>query len=108
MIKQFAQRPRQQGAGAAAGSDVGSAVWVTVGRRLQSRRTGLGYGVDHVAEWAAIPAETYESYERGAPIPAALLAQIADLFGIPLVWFFQGVGQNDAEEDDAAEAEPVG
>jgi transcriptional regulator with XRE-family HTH domain len=107
MIKQFVARPRQQRAGPAVGSDVGSAVWVTVGRRLQRRRTELGYSVDRVAHWAEIPAESYASYEKGAPIPAALLAQIADLFGIHLVWFFQGVGQDEAagdpgdQEDDA-------
>ena len=104
MIKQFVVKPNQQRAGAAAGSDLGSAVWGTVGRRLQRRRAQLGYGVDHVAQWAAIPAEIYASYEKGAPIPAALLAQFADLFGIPLVWFFQGVGQEDAQDDDAEES----
>jgi len=99
MIKQFVARPRQQRATAAVGSDVGSAVWMTVGRRLQRRRTGRGYSVDRVAHWAAIPAETYESYERGEPIPAALLAQIADLFEVPLVWFFQGIGEDDSHDD---------
>jgi len=99
MIKRFVARPRQQRATAAVGSDVGSAVWMTVGRRLQRRRTGRGYSVDRVAHWAAIPAETYESYERGEPIPAALLAQIADLFEVPLVWFFQGIGEDDYHDD---------
>jgi transcriptional regulator with XRE-family HTH domain len=99
MIKQFVARPRQQRAAAAVASDVGSAVWMTVGRRLQRRRTGRGYSVDRVAHWAAIPAETYESYERGEPIPAALLAQIADLFEVPLVWFFQGIGEDDSHDD---------
>ena len=109
MIKQFVVKPKQQGAGAPVGSDLGSAVWVTVGRRLKRRRTQLGYSVDHVAQWAAIPVEDYESYEKGAPIPAALLAQVADLFAIPLVWYFQGVGQDATqEEDDAGEkAGPV-
>jgi transcriptional regulator with XRE-family HTH domain len=110
MIKQFVARARQQRGIAAVGSDVGSAVWVKVGRRLQRRRRALGYGIDRVAQWAAVSGETYESYEKGAPIPAALLAQIADLFEVPLVWFFQDIGQNDtndnhAEQDDDAERE---
>ena len=99
MIKQFVARPRQQRAAAAVGSDVGSAVWMTVGRRLQRRRTGRGYSVDRVAHWAAISVETYASYEKGEPIPAALLAQIADLFEVPLVWFFQGIGEDDSHGD---------
>jgi hypothetical protein len=65
----------------------------------------LGYSVDHVAQWAGIPAEAYESYEKGAPVPAALLAQVADLFARPLVWFFQGVGQDAAQKVDDAEEE---
>lgn len=107
MIEQFVVKPRRQGAGGA-GPDLGSAVWGTVGRRLQRRRADLGYGVDHVARWATIPVETYESYEKGAPIPAAVLAQVADLLGTPLVWFFQGVGQDEAEENDSeGSAEPA-
>jgi hypothetical protein len=108
MIKQFVAKPRRHGVGAADGPDVGSAVWGAVGRRLKRRRAELGLGADYVAQWAAIPVETYEGYERGAPIPAALLAQVADLFGIPMIWFFQGVDQEEVEESDAEErAAPV-
>jgi transcriptional regulator with XRE-family HTH domain len=111
MIKQFVVKPRQQEAGAAVEGDVGSVVWGTVGRRLQRRRTELGMSIDHVAQWAAIGVETYEGYEKGAPIPAALLAQVADLFGMPLVWFFQSVGQDqdqrDAVDDVEEKAGPV-
>lgn len=103
MIKEFVQRQRRQAEGAAAGSEVSSAVWGTVGRRLQRRRIELGYGVDRVAQWAAIPAETYRAYENGAPIPAALLAQIADLFEMSLVRLFQDVGQDDADDEDDGE-----
>jgi transcriptional regulator with XRE-family HTH domain len=106
MIKQFVAKPKRQGMEAAVGSDVGSAVWSTVGRRLQRRRAELGCSVEDVAQWAEISVETYESYEKGASIPAALLAQIADLFGVPLVWFFQGVGHDEpreAHDDDAEE-----
>jgi len=111
MIKQFVLKPKRQAAEGGLGSDVGSAVWSTVGHRLQRRRIEIGCSVEHVAQWAAIPVETYESYERGASIPAALLAQVADLFGVPLVWFFQGVGHDEARathEDNAEEkAGPV-
>ena len=108
MIKQSMGELKRQDAGAPVGTDVGSALWVTVGRRLRRRRTQLGYSVDHVAQWAATPVETYESYENGAPVPAALLAQVADLFGLPLVWFLQGVWRDEAQKDEAQEeAGPV-
>ena len=108
MIKQFMGELKQQDADPPVGPDVGSAVWVAVGRRLRRTRTQLGYSVDHVAQWAGTPVETYESYENGAPIPAALLAQVADLFGMPLVRFFEGVCRDDAREDDAEEEAAAG
>jgi transcriptional regulator with XRE-family HTH domain len=108
MIKEFAQRSRQKAAGAAAGSEVRSPVWTAVGRRLQRRRIELGYGVDRVAQWAAIPAETYRGYENGVPIPAALLAQIADLFEMSLVRLFQDVGQDDADDADEDDGDEQG
>jgi transcriptional regulator with XRE-family HTH domain len=91
--------------------DVGGAVWVAVGRRLQRRRTELGFSAAWVAQWAGIPPKSFEAYEKGAPIPAAVLAQIADLFEIPLVWFFQGVGDDGPDQAETAEgthdAEPA-
>jgi transcriptional regulator with XRE-family HTH domain len=105
MIKQFVAKPKRPGVQAAVGSDVGSAVWRTVGRRLQRRRVELGCSVEHVAQWAATPVETYETYEKGAPIPAALLAEVADLFGVPLVWFFQGVGHDEPDDDRRDDAD---
>jgi transcriptional regulator with XRE-family HTH domain len=99
MIKRNLARPREGGAE----SGVGGAVWTAVGRRLQQRRGELGFSVARVAQWAAIPAESYEAYERGAAIPAALLAQIAELFEVPLVWFFERVRVDEPEEAEAGE-----
>lgn len=78
-------------------SGMGEAVWDAVARRLYQRRGELGLSVARVAQWAAIPAEAYEAYERGAAIPASLLAQVAELFEVPLVWFFEGVGPDEPE-----------
>jgi transcriptional regulator with XRE-family HTH domain len=100
MIRRHIMNPLREGRGEGAPGAPGAAVWVAVGRRLARRRTELGYGTERVAQWAGIPAETYESYEKGAPIPAALLGQIADLFERPIVWFFEGVAQPEALEDD--------
>lgn len=103
MIRQSITRPRRDEAET---GTVGGAVWAAVGRRLQQRRTELGFSIERVAHWAAIPDEAYEAYERGAAIPAALLAQIAGLFEMPLVWFFGGVRRDDPEEtNEPAEAD---
>jgi transcriptional regulator with XRE-family HTH domain len=92
---------------ASAGAPDGT-VWVAVGRRLQRRRKQLDFSAERVAQSAGISLETYESYEGGEPIPASLLAQMADLFSIPVVWFFEGIAREeqagpavDAEDEPA-------
>jgi len=91
-----------------AGTRVGDAVWVAVGQRLQRRRAALGLSVASVADWAGLSAETYADYEKGRPVPAALLAEVAELLETPLSWFFEGVGCDDSDESDATpDAEPA-
>jgi transcriptional regulator with XRE-family HTH domain len=91
-----------------AGPCVGGAVWTAVGRRLQRRRIEMGLSAARVAQRAGVPVPTYEGYENGAPIPAALLAQVAELLDIPLVWFFEGVAGDEVETRAAAPgAEPA-
>ena len=99
MIKRSRLKPHVEGAG----SNVGGPVWAGVGRRLQRRRTELGFSTARVAQQAAIAVEAYEAYEQGAPIPASPLAQIADLFETPLVWFFQGIRDDEGEIEAEAE-----
>jgi transcriptional regulator with XRE-family HTH domain len=94
-------------AGANSGADsgaVGAAVWVAVGRRRPRRRPELGFSTHHVAEWGGVSVEAYQGYERGAPIPASLLGQIAELFDIPVVWFFEGVADEEAANLDEGPA----
>ena len=79
-------------------------VWAGVGRQLRRRRTELGLGSDHVARCLGIATVSYEGYETGAAIPASVLTQIADLFDVPVVWFFQGV----ADEEPAARGDAGG
>jgi transcriptional regulator with XRE-family HTH domain len=70
----------------------GCAICKLVGRRLRTRRTELGLAVDRVAEKIDIAARKYEGCEAGdAQTPAMLLAKMASLFGVPVLWFFQGV-----------------
>jgi len=85
-----------------------SAVWTGVGRRLRHRRDELAFGTAQVARTIGIAADDYEAYEAGAPIEARLLAEIADLFEVPVVWFFQDVAHEEPDEyEDAPAAEPV-
>lgn len=90
MIKRLMVKPRDGGLEA---DPCGSAIWIVVGRRLRHRRTQLGFDIDHVATNAGISPSVYEGYELGVhQTPVLLLAQIADLFGVPVVWFFEDVG----------------
>jgi transcriptional regulator with XRE-family HTH domain len=88
MTKRHTIRPIGRGQGADASSP---AVWAGVGRQLRRRRTEQGFSLDGVARCIGLSAEECEEYEAGAPIPASVLAQIADLFDTPVVWFFQDV-----------------
>lgn len=83
-------------------------VWGAVGRRLALRRTELGLSVDRVADGVGIAADDYRDYERGAPIPALRLGEIADLLDRSVPWFFEAIANqraSDSEED--RDVEPV-
>jgi transcriptional regulator with XRE-family HTH domain len=70
----------------------GSALWMIIGRRLQIRRSELGVSVEQIADELCIPSRIYAAYESGVvETPALVLSQIADLFGVPVSWFFQDV-----------------
>jgi transcriptional regulator with XRE-family HTH domain len=84
------------------------ALWTGVGRQLRRRRYELGFGIDYVARCAGISADDYERYEAGAPIGAALLTQIAELFDVPAVRFFQDVAHEEPDgREESTTAEPV-
>jgi transcriptional regulator with XRE-family HTH domain len=85
----------------------GGDVWRAVGRRLALRRTELGYSADRVADGVGIAAANYRDYESGAPIPAFLLGEIADLLDRPVTWFFEGVADEGAPDSQGeANLEP--
>jgi transcriptional regulator with XRE-family HTH domain len=69
---------------------------------MRRRRVDLGLDADRVAQLVGVSVETYEGFEEGVPTSASLLAQIADLFDIPVVWFFHGVAQEEPEEREPA------
>ena len=85
----------------------GGNVWLRVGRQLQKRRLHLGFEIDYVANNIGIAAGIYAGYEAGVQAPAFLLSQIADLFGVPVVSFFQDVAREAPEGDDIERAQPA-
>lgn len=104
MIERYIMKPLDRRSGAGGRVD---AVWMAVGHRLQQRRAELGFSADRVALRAGVSAEVYAGYESGTPIPASLLAEVADLFGRPVVWFFQGVDQDEPAGDESPRDQPV-
>ena len=75
-------------------------MWSTIGRRLALRRTELGFSADRVAAGVGIAVEDYRDYESGAPIPAFLLGEIADLLDRSVTWFFEGVAPQGAPDGE--------
>jgi transcriptional regulator with XRE-family HTH domain len=103
MNKRQIMKPAERAGGAGC-----SAVWRAVGRRLALRRTELGYRADRVADEVGIAAGDYRDYENGAPIPAFLLGEIANLLGRSVTWFFEGVDHQEAPDSEGeAGREPV-
>jgi len=67
-------------------------LWFHIGLRLQSRRVQMGLAEATVASHLGVPLATYQSFEAGqAQTPAALLAQLADLFKVSIFYFFQDI-----------------
>lgn len=84
----------------------GVGVWLRVGRQLQRRRTQLGFDIDHVADSIGVAPAVYAGYESGVQAPAFLLSEVADLFGVPVVSFFQDIAREAAESPDPGQAQP--
>ena len=61
-----------------------------MGVRLQNRRLQLGLQKSAVAAHLGIAPGVYDQYELGeAQVPATALAELVDLFRVPLFYFFQ-------------------
>src|SRR5262249_5247074 len=70
----------------------GRSIGQLVGDRLRARRTDLGLAIENVAEALGVETSSYECYEEGGDqTPALLLAEIAEIFGVPVLWFFEDV-----------------
>ena len=87
-----------------AGELRGRSIRILIGSRLQARRNHLGFTIDGVAEELGIEPSAYETYEAGEEhAPALVLGGVADLFGVPVFWFFQDVFAVDVEDEQPAD-----
>jgi transcriptional regulator with XRE-family HTH domain len=78
-----------------------------MGVRLQNRRLQLGLHKAAVAAHLGIAPSVYEQYELGeAQVPATALADLVELFKVPLFYFFQDLVY-DASETVSEGSEPA-
>lgn len=78
-----------------------------MGVRLQNRRLQLGLQTAAVAAHLGISPSAYQQYELGeAAVPATVLADLVDLFRVPLFYFFQDLVY-DSSETVAEQSEPA-
>ena len=69
-----------------------------MGVRVQNRRLQLGLHKVVVAAHLGVSPSMYEQYELGeAPVPATALADLVDLFKVPLFYFFQDLVYDSCE-----------
>ena len=87
-------------------------LWALIGRRLQFRRTQLEFSETAVAKKLRIRRATYEDYEAGlVKTPPKILGDLAELFAVPVAWFFQeepvGEGTGRGQQPAGAEQQAV-
>ena len=82
-------------------------IWLQVGQRMRARRMQRGHAVHRVAEALGISRASYVRYESGeTQVPALLLIQVAELLGVPVVWFFHDTSLPDEEGGDGCGVSP--
>ncbi len=82
----------------------GNALWKHIGRRMRLRRTQLDFSVELVAQKLRVSPQIYEQYEAGElQTPAMRLSDLAQLFHLPVTWFFQDLSFEDTAEAGGAE-----
>jgi transcriptional regulator with XRE-family HTH domain len=78
-----------------------------IGVRLRNRRVELGLGKGGVAAHLGIALSRYEEFETGeVEIPALSLGDLADLFNVPMFYFFQDMAFGD-DADQPSLDEPA-
>jgi transcriptional regulator with XRE-family HTH domain len=71
-------------------------IWLHVGSRIRFRRQQLDIAIAKAATHVGVAPQTYEEYETGARlIPADQLADVAELFRVPVFYFFEDLQVGD-------------
>jgi len=82
-------------------------LWIHIGLRLRNQRIQMGFSEASVAAHVGIPIASYQAFEAGrAEVPAALLAQLADLFKVSIFYFFRDAPFGEIEPDLRSAPEP--
>jgi transcriptional regulator with XRE-family HTH domain len=77
-------------------------LWAHLGRRIRLRREQLGMTGWTAANGMGVELQTYRGYEQGERlIPADQLAALAQLFGVPVFYFFDDLEKADPASDAA-------
>ena len=68
---------------------------VDLTNKLKQWRKTRGLSVREVSEFLNIPESTYRGYEYGSKLPANLVPQVCQLFGLSFDHFFSHMGSGD-------------
>jgi transcriptional regulator with XRE-family HTH domain len=69
-----------------------------VGLRVRARRKSLGLSQDALAKCIGLTFQQVQKYERGANrVSASMLWAIGKALDVPVVYFFSGYGEGDAQ-----------
>lgn len=78
---------------------------VHVGKRVRHRRWLIGMTQQQLAEQVGIKFQQIQKYETGANrISASRLWDIADALDVPVAFFFEGLEEAQAQDEDVAPA----
>ena len=74
--------------------------WYQLAARVRNRRVELGFKEAAVAAHLGVSLDAYRAFEAGGTrVPAALVAQLGDLFKVPLFFFFQDLRSKEEDVD---------
>ncbi|BBU57487.1 MULTISPECIES: helix-turn-helix domain-containing protein [Mameliella] len=81
---------------------------VHVGKRIRHRRWLVGMTQQQLAERVGIKFQQIQKYETGANrVSASRLWDIAEALDVPVSFFFEGIENENAAEEGAAESVPA-
>jgi transcriptional regulator with XRE-family HTH domain len=79
-----------------------------VGRRLRKRRESLAISQGRLARHLGLTFSQVQRYEKGANrIGAGRLYLLADLLGVPIWYFFEGLGEASSQRSGKGNAEVI-